>query len=88
MSAIERLRNRLTQRTVFGIIDDHRRPRDGLKRQPMETDCATERANGDNTSKATNHAAEPSESLDARQSPEQRRLINMVTLCLLAKSIQ
>ena len=70
VSPIERLRNRLTQRTVFGIIDDHRRPRDGLKRYPMQTDCAAERANSDNTSKATNHAAEPSESVDIRQSPQ------------------
>jgi hypothetical protein len=83
MGAIERLRNRLTQRTVFGIIDDHRGPRDGLKRQPMQTDCAAQRANGDNTSKATKHGAQPSESIDRRQSFDQRLFINMVTLCLL-----
>jgi hypothetical protein len=71
MSAIESLFNRLTQRTVFRIINDHRCPGDGLKRQPMQTDCATERANGDNTSKATKHAAEPSESIEIRQSAEQ-----------------
>src|SRR5207249_4522224 len=73
----------LTQRTAFGIIDDHRCPRDGLKRYPMQTDCAAERANGGNTSKTTNHAAEPSESIDIRQSLEQRLFINVVTLCLL-----
>ena len=30
--AIERLRDRLTERTALGIIDDHRRPCDGLER--------------------------------------------------------
>ena len=83
MGAIERLRNRLTQRTVFGIIDNHRGPRDGLKRQPMQTDCAAQRANGDNTSEPTKHGAQPSESIDMRQSVGQRLFINMVTLCLL-----
>ena len=86
MGAIECLRNRLTQRTVFGIIDDHRGPRDGLKRQPMQTDCAAQRANGDNTSKATKHGAQPSESADMRQSLDQRLFINMVTLCLPSRN--
>jgi hypothetical protein len=49
----------------------------------MQTDCAAQRANGDNTSKATKHDAQPSESIEMRQSLDQRLFTNMVTLCLL-----
>ena len=52
---IERLRDRLTQRLAFGIIDDHRRPRDGLKRQPMQAYCAAKRENCDSATDAAKH---------------------------------
>jgi hypothetical protein len=49
----------------------------------MQTDCATKCANRHDASKATNHAHEPSERADIRQSPEQRLFINVLTLCSL-----
>jgi len=54
--AIERLCNGPTQRSVFCVVDDHRCPRDGLQRQPMQTDCATQRENRDGAANATKHA--------------------------------
>jgi hypothetical protein len=68
MRAVERLRNRLTQRAAFGIIHNHCCPRNGLQRYPLQTDCATECANRDGASKATKHAHETSERLSMRQS--------------------
>ena len=56
MRAIERLRNRLAQRAALRIIDDHRRPRDGLERQPMEADCAAKRKNCDDAANAAKHS--------------------------------
>ena len=53
--AIERLRNRLTERTALGIIDDHRRPCDGLERQPMQADCAAKRENRDDAANLVKH---------------------------------
>jgi len=54
--AIERLRNRLAQRSVFCVIDNHRCPGDGLERQPLQADCATKRENRNRATNATKHA--------------------------------
>src|SRR6266403_131970 len=37
MCAIERLSNRLTQRRALGVINHHRRPRERLQSDPMQT---------------------------------------------------
>lgn len=56
MRPIERLRNCLAQRTAFRIIDDHRSPRDGLERQPMQPDCAAKGENCDDATNAAKHS--------------------------------
>ena len=53
--AIEGFGYRLTQSTAFGIIDDHRRPRDGLQRQPMQAYRAAKRKNCDDAANAPKH---------------------------------
>jgi hypothetical protein len=43
---------------VFCIVDDHRRPGDGLERQPLQADCATQRENRNGATNTTKHAHE------------------------------
>jgi len=56
MSAIESFSDRVADGILFRVIDDHRRPRDGLERQPMQTDCATKRKNCDDATNPAKHA--------------------------------
>ena len=56
--AIERLRNCPTQRSVFRVVDNHRCPGDGLERQPLQADCATQRENRNGATNTTKHAHE------------------------------
>jgi len=52
------LRNCITQRSVFCVNDNHRRPGDGLERQPLQADCATQRENRNRATNTTKHADE------------------------------
>lgn len=63
MRAIEGLRDRLTQRTTFRIIHNHRCPRDRLQREPLQADRAAKRENRHRASNGTKHAHEASEQL-------------------------
>jgi len=65
--SIECLCNCAADGTLLGVIHDHGCPCDGLKRQPLQTDCATERENSDRASNPTNHACETSDATSARQ---------------------
>lgn len=58
MLAIKRLSNRLAQGRAFGIVNDHRRPRERLQSDPMQTDRQTKCANRGNTTSAAKHACE------------------------------
>ena len=53
--AVEGLRDRLAERRALRIIYDHRCPRDGLERNPMQPDRATERENHGNAAGAAKH---------------------------------
>jgi hypothetical protein len=55
MSAIERLRNRLTQRRALRVLNDHGRPGHGLQSEPMQTDCATQSENRSGAAQAAKH---------------------------------
>ena len=68
MSAVERFGNRAADGILFRVIHNHRCPCDGLERQPLQTDCATERENRDPASNPTNHAGETSCAMSMRQS--------------------
>lgn len=68
MFAIERARHRLLQGNRMKIIRQHRRPRDGLKHQPM---CAGRRQHGDNhqhMAKSSEHEAKYQRAAAFRQS--------------------
>ena len=67
MRAIECLGDRAADGTLLGVIHNHGCPCDGLERQPLQTDCATERENGDRATNPTNHACETSDATSARQ---------------------
>ena len=56
MCAVERLSNRRAQWRVLRVLDNHRRPRHRLKRDPMQTDRAAERENRHDTANTANHA--------------------------------
>ena len=55
MHAVERSGNRVTQRHLLRVVDDHRCPRNGLQRQPLQPDCATKCENRNGTTNATKH---------------------------------
>jgi hypothetical protein len=60
MSAIKRLSNRLAQRRALRIVDDHRRPRQRLQSDPMQTNCATKRENRGDVAGTAKHDCEAS----------------------------
>ena len=68
MCAVERLSNRRAQWRVFRVLDNHRRPRHRLKRDPVQTDRAAERENRPDAANTANHAREASEPADQCQS--------------------
>ena len=55
MRAVERSGNRMTQRHVFRVVDDHCCPGNGLQRQPLQSNCATKCENRNRTTNATKH---------------------------------
>ena len=60
MRAIKRLSNRFPQRRALRVINDHRRPRQRLERDPMQSDCAAKRENRGNPAGAAKHEREAS----------------------------
>ena len=54
---IERLAHCFAKRCTSSVRHEHCCPRDGLERNPMQTDCATKRDDRSNAAKAANHAA-------------------------------
>jgi len=68
MSAVERLSNRRAQGRVLRVLENHRSPRDRLKRDPMQTNRAAERENRPDAANTANHAREASEPADQCQS--------------------
>jgi hypothetical protein len=57
MCAVKRLSNRLAQRRVPGVIDDHCRPRERLQSDPMQTNRETKRADRGDPAGAAQHDA-------------------------------
>lgn len=72
MRAVERLRDRLAQRRALRVIDDHRRPGNGLECDPMQPDRATERENGNDATDAAEHGQQAIEKPPVRQPTEAR----------------
>jgi len=60
VSAVKRLSNRLAQRRILRIINDHRRPGERLQSDPMQPDGATECDNRCNPADASKHNREAS----------------------------
>ena len=58
MCAIKRLSNRLAQRRVLGVINDHRRPCERLQSDPMPTDRETKCADRGDPAGAAQHDCE------------------------------
>jgi hypothetical protein len=67
MRTVECFHDRLTKRTVFGVIDDHCSPCNRLEREPLQTDCAAKRKNCDRANSTVNHARKASDALAMRQ---------------------
>ena len=68
MSAIKRLSNRLAQRGALRIVNDHRRPRQRLESDPMQTNRAAKRENRGDAAGAAKHEREASDALNQSQS--------------------
>ena len=60
MIAIESLANRDAKRLLLRVLNQHRSPGQRLKRNPMQTDRETERADRCDSPKAPEHAHETS----------------------------
>lgn len=68
VSAVKSLSNRLAQRRMPRIINDHRRPRERLQSDPMQSDGATECDDRGDPASATKHDSEASERIAQCQS--------------------
>jgi len=66
--AIKRPGDRMAERILLGVGDNHRGPGNRLQRQPLQPDCAAKREDRDCTGNARKHAHETSERSPIRQS--------------------
>jgi hypothetical protein len=66
--AIKRPGDRMAERTLLGVRDNHRGPGNRLQRQPLQSDPAAKRENRDGAGNATKHAHESIRRFSIRQS--------------------
>jgi hypothetical protein len=57
MRPIQCLRDRLTKRRAFRVLDEHRRPGERLQCNPVQADRTTKRENRNNAADAVKHVA-------------------------------
>ena len=73
MRSIQGLLDRLAEPRAFRVLDHHGGPRQRLKRDPVQPNCAAEGENRDGATDAVKHVADAIRPLLVRQTTEIRR---------------